>query len=112
MLQYLPDIRDKTGDSATGVATIPVLVGVERSRCILTMINISAGFFILLLGTNVVPIPGITIMIISLAYSQGCILLIDRTLKNDLLCDVISDGQFLTIGGLCLLISSMPYLFR
>ncbi len=30
----LPDIRDRSGDSATGVATIPVLVGVERSRSI------------------------------------------------------------------------------
>ena len=106
----LPDIRDRTGDSATGVATIPVLVGVERSRSILTMINISTGAIILLLGTKVIPMPGIAIMIISLAYSQGCILLIDRTLKNDLLCDVISDGQFLTMGGLCLLISSVPYL--
>jgi 4-hydroxybenzoate polyprenyltransferase len=106
----LPDIRDRSGDSATGVATIPVLVGVERSRVILTAINISAGAIILLLGAKVIPVPGIAIMIISLLYSQGCILLIDRTTKNDLLCDVISDGQFLTIGGLCLLVSSLPYL--
>jgi 4-hydroxybenzoate polyprenyltransferase len=70
----LPDIRDRSGDSATGVATIPVLVGVERSRVILTMINISAGAIILLLGTKVIPVPGIGIMIISLIYSQGCIL--------------------------------------
>ena len=106
----LPDIRDRSGDSATGVATIPVLVGVERSREILTVINISAGAIILLLGTKVIPVPGIAIMIISLVYSQGCILLIDRTTKNDLLCDVISDGQFLTMGGLCLLVSSLPYI--
>jgi hypothetical protein len=43
-------------------------------------------------------------------YSQICIISIDRTTKNDLLCDVISDGQFLTIGGLCLLVSSLSYL--
>ena len=106
----LPDIRDRSGDSATGVATIPVLVGVKRSREILTVINISAGAIILLIGTKVIPVPGIGIMIISLVYSQGCILLIDKTTKNDLLCDVISDGQFLTMGGLCLLTSSLPYL--
>ena len=106
----LPDIRDRSGDSATGVATIPVLVGVARSRSILTTINISAGAIILLLGSPVIPMPAIVIMISSLVYSQICIFSIDRTTKNDLLCDVISDGQFLTIGGLCLLVASLPYL--
>jgi 4-hydroxybenzoate polyprenyltransferase len=44
----LPDIRDRSGDFATGVATIPVLLGVARSRGILTIINISAGALLLL----------------------------------------------------------------
>ena len=106
----LPDIRDRTGDFATGVATIPVLVGVARSRGILTAINISTGAIILILGSTAISMPARTIIIASLVYSQACILSIDRTTRNDLLCDVISDGQFLTIGGLCLLISSMPYI--
>jgi 4-hydroxybenzoate polyprenyltransferase len=106
----LPDIRDRSGDFATGVATIPVLVGVARSRSILTAINISAGAIIFVLGGTVIPMQARTIIIASLVYSQACILSIDRTNRNDLLCDVISDGQFLTIGGLCLLISSMPYI--
>jgi 4-hydroxybenzoate polyprenyltransferase len=106
----LPDIRDRSGDFATGVATIPVLVGVARSRGILSAINISAGAIILVLGGTIIPMPARTIIIASLMYSQACILSIDRTTRNDLLCDVISDGQFLTIGGLCLLISSMPYI--
>jgi 4-hydroxybenzoate polyprenyltransferase len=106
----LPDIRDRSGDSATGVATIPVLVGVARSRSILTLLNISAGATILLLGSTVIPVPARAIIIVSLVYSQVCIVSIDRTTRNDLLCDVISDGQFLTIGALCLVISSIPYL--
>ncbi len=106
----LPDIRDRSGDSATGVATIPVLVGVARSRSILTAINISAGAIILIVGGAIIPMPARAIIIASLVYSQACILSIDRTTRNDLLCDVISDGQFLTIGGLCLLISSMSFL--
>jgi 4-hydroxybenzoate polyprenyltransferase len=106
----LPDIRDRSGDSATGVATIPVLLGVPRSRSILTIINISAGAIILLLGSTIIPMPAITIILASLVYSQVCIISIDRTTKNDLLCDVISDGQFLIIGGLCLLITSLSYL--
>jgi len=106
----LPDIRDRSGDFATGVATIPVLVGVARSRVILTIINISAGSIILLLGSTVIPMQAIAVILTSLGYSQVCIISIDRTTKNDLLCDVISDGQFLTIGGLCLLITSFSYL--
>ena len=103
----LPDIRDRSGDFATGVATIPVLMGVRRSRSILTIINISAGAIILLLGSTVIPMQAIAIILASLVYSQVCIISIDRTTKNDLLCDVISDGQFLIIGGLCLLTASL-----
>ena len=106
----LPDIRDRSGDSASGVATIPVLVGVARSRSILTIINISAGAIILTIGSSVIPMVATGVIVISVVYSQFCIIFIDRTTKNDLLCDVISDGQFLTIGGLCLLVSSLSYL--
>jgi 4-hydroxybenzoate polyprenyltransferase len=106
----LPDIRDRSGDSATGVATIPVLVGVSRSRSILTILNISAGAIILAIGSSVIPVVAACVILTSLVYSQACILSIDRTTKNDLLCDIISDGQFLTIGGICLSISSMQYL--
>jgi 4-hydroxybenzoate polyprenyltransferase len=106
----LPDIRDRSGDFATGVATIPVLVGVTRSRSILTIINISAGAIILTVGSSVIPMVAAGVIVTSLVYSQACIISIDRTTKNDLLCDVISDGQFLTIGGLCLLVSSLSYL--
>jgi 4-hydroxybenzoate polyprenyltransferase len=106
----LPDIRDRSGDAATGVATIPVLVGVAQSRRILKLLNISAGAIILTLGSTVIPVPARAIIIVSLVYSQACIISIDRTIRNDLLCDVISDGQFLTIGGLCLVISTMSYL--
>jgi 4-hydroxybenzoate polyprenyltransferase len=104
----LPDIRDRAGDSATGVATIPVLIGVARTRFLLTGINFISGVLIFMLGRSVLP-PGSCIVIIcSLVYSQVCIVTIDRTRMNSLLVDVISDGQFLAIGGLCLLISFLP----
>lgn len=106
----LPDIRDRSGDVATGVATIPVLLGVARSQSILTVINISAGALILGTGYYVLPMPAGIVILASLVYSQACVITIDRITKTDLLCDVVSDGQFMTIGGLCLLVSSMPYL--
>jgi hypothetical protein len=50
------------------------------------------------------------VILCSLVYSQVCIISIDRTERNNFLCDVISDGQFLAIGGLCLLVLSFHVL--
>ncbi len=99
----LPDIRDRSGESATGVATIPVLIGVCRSRYLLTAINLSIGAIIVILSLPVIPAAGILVLLCSLAYSQACIGAIDRTANNDFLCDVVSDGQFITIGAICLI---------
>jgi len=106
----LPDIRDRAGDSATGVATIPVLFGVERARFLLTGINIVSGALLFSLGRSVLTAGGCIIIICSLVYSQACIVAIDRTRFNNHLVDIVSDGQFLTIGLLCLLVSSVHYL--
>jgi 4-hydroxybenzoate polyprenyltransferase len=103
----LPDIRDRTGDSATGVATIPVLIGVSKSRILLTAINLTFGALIFILGRSLLPLAVGIVIACSLIYSQACIIFIDRTGKNDLLCDIISDGQFLSVGGICLLATSV-----
>ena len=108
----LPDIRDRAGDAASGVVTIPVLVGVDRSRILLTAGNMAAGAVILSLGRLVFPAGVVVVILCSLVYSQACILSIDRTERNNFLCDVISDGQFLAIGGLCLLVLSFHLLNR
>lgn len=102
----LPDIRDRIGDSATGVATIPVLIGVNKSRWLLTGVNAIFGSAIVLLAFPALPIACIAVLLCSLAYSQACIECIDRTGRNDLLCDVVSDGQFLTIACICVLVFS------
>jgi 4-hydroxybenzoate polyprenyltransferase len=106
----LPDIRDRAGDAAIGVVTIPVLVGVDRSRILLTAGNMAAGAFILAVGESVFPAGVLVVILCSLTYSQACIISIDRTERNNFLCDVISDGQFLVIGGLCLLVLSFHLL--
>src|SRR4030042_6329071 len=87
----LPDIRDRIGDSATGVATIPVLVGVARSRPILTLMTISAGAIILLLGSTIIPLPARAVIIASLVYSQACICSLDRRTRNHLLVALFPD---------------------
>jgi 4-hydroxybenzoate polyprenyltransferase len=99
----LPDIRDRAGDAATGVTTIPVLIGVQYSRILLTVFCIISGCIIIAAGFPYLPGAALAVIISSLVYSQGCIILIEQTRDNDLLCDVISDGQFIVIGGIALL---------
>ncbi len=101
----LPDIRDRPGDAATGVTTIPVLIGVQYSRIILTVFCLVTGCIIIVSGIPFLPAPVLAVIISSIVYSQGCIILIDQIRDNDLLCDVISDGQFIVIGGIALLFS-------
>ncbi len=103
----LPDIRDMRGDSATGVSTIPVLIGIPKSRYLLTTINILSGAIILTIGRSMLPLVVNLVIACSLAYSQACIIAIGCTSRNDLLCDVISDGQFLVIGGICFFVVSV-----
>lgn len=94
----LPDIRDRNGDAATGIVTIPVLMGVSRTRAFLTLFNAFSGITIIALAKGILASRVVGIIILSLLYSEGCIITIHTTGKDDLLCDVISDGQFLTIG--------------
>jgi 4-hydroxybenzoate polyprenyltransferase len=102
----LPDIRDMKGDAQVGVVTIPVLLGVTRSRVLLTAINVVAGIAILALAVCTRSLAAIGILIASLAYSQGCILAIHGSGSSDFLCDVISDGQFLVLGTLFFVVQS------
>ena len=102
----LPDIRDMKGDAQVGVVTIPVLLGVTRSRVLLTAINVVAGIGIMTLAVRTQSPAAIGLLIGSLAYSQCCILAIHRSGSSDFLCDVISDGQFLVLGTLFFILST------
>jgi 4-hydroxybenzoate polyprenyltransferase len=103
----LPDIRDRTGDAATGVATIPVILGIRRTKIVLTLINLACGAVLVTLGLYAIRwAAALAALAVSLAYSQACILSIDRLKNTDLLCDVVSDGQFLAVGGFLFLITT------
>jgi 4-hydroxybenzoate polyprenyltransferase len=107
----LPDIRDREGDAATQVYTIPVLIGVEKTRLFLTAFNLVVGAFLLTLGSTCLPPLAWIILLISIAYSQFCILSVGQTRFNNFLIDVISDGEFLYIGILfCILNTGFPAL--
>lgn len=103
----LPDIRDRAGDAAAGVATIPVIFGIRRTKILLTLLNLAGGVVLVILGLLAIPkATAVIALAASLTYSQACILSIDRSRNTDLLCDVVSDGQFLVVGGFLFLMMS------
>jgi 4-hydroxybenzoate polyprenyltransferase len=107
----LPDIRDRQGDAVTQVYTIPVLIGVNKTRLFLTAFNLVVAAVLLTIGSlSLTPAAGF-ILLISFIYSQFCILFVGQTRFDNFLIDVISDGEFLYIGILfCILNTGFPAL--
>ncbi|HNS83198.1 MAG TPA: UbiA family prenyltransferase [Methanolinea sp.] len=101
----LPDTRDRAGDAATGVVTIPVLLGVPWTRRLLSAFNFISGFLLLVPWTIIPSRIGAGLIAVSLMYSQACIIAIGRTCHEGFLCDVVSDGQFIPIALLGFLVA-------
>lgn len=94
----LPDIRDKEGDEEAGIRTIPAVIGIERTLYLVTGLNIIIGcaatvFSFLYLSRAVALIIGISVV-----YLHLCIRSFTRVEKKDIICDILTDGQFLFIG--------------
>jgi 4-hydroxybenzoate polyprenyltransferase len=95
------DIRDMDGDRALGIHTIPVLLGISRTKTLLTLVNLIFGLaaLSLLILSPISPIYSVLI-IAGMIYAQAYILLFNNVSTVNLKCDVIADGQFIVIGML------------
>jgi 4-hydroxybenzoate polyprenyltransferase len=92
------DIRDVEGDRASGVRTIPVLLGIPRTKILLTLVNIIFGIAVIsLLLFGILPI-FVGLLIIGMIYAQAYILLYQDMSAGNLKCDLIADGQFIVLG--------------
>jgi 4-hydroxybenzoate polyprenyltransferase len=93
------DIRDLEGDRAAGVYTLPVLLGIPRTKTLLTVVNIIFGLSVLslLLISHISPIY-ICLIVIGMIYAQAYILLYHTISTGNLRCDIIADGQFIVLG--------------
>ncbi len=93
------DIRDLEGDRAAGVRTIPVLLGITRTKTLLTLVNITFGISVLslLLFSHISPVY-ICLIVTGMIYAQAYILLFHTISTGNLRCDVIADGQFIVLG--------------
>ncbi len=104
------DIRDMDGDRALGIHTIPVLLGISRTKALLTLVNLIFGLaaLSLLILSPISPIY-IVLILAGMIYAQAYILLFHTVSTGNLRCDVIADGQFIVIG---LLVIGVIAIFR
>ena len=95
----LPDMRDVKGDALSGVRTIPVLIGIEKTRALLGFMN-GATALVVFAVVIIAALPAVTtgLLLGALAYFQGCVSSFGRAGKNDLICDVVMDGAFVIMG--------------
>jgi 4-hydroxybenzoate polyprenyltransferase len=103
----LPDIRDREGDALTGVRTIPVTIGVKRTKMLLIGVNTVVGSIVIALAIRQLPLTVSALLIAALLYIQFCIWSSGRLIRTDIICDFLSDGQFILFGGGILAISTL-----
>ena len=96
----MPDMRDREGDALTGVRTIPVIIGVDRTKRVLDIMNGSTALVVLSVGIVASFSPMITALIAGThCYTQYCITSFGRIGRPDFICDILLDGGFVIIGG-------------
>ncbi|HUU76468.1 MAG TPA: UbiA family prenyltransferase [Methanoregulaceae archaeon] len=100
------DMRDVEGDRQSGVRTIPVILGIEHTRALLTAINMILGLGILFLAWSIAPVAAIAILIVGILYAQIYIFSYKVMDLGHILCDLVADGQFIGLGILVYIANS------
>jgi 4-hydroxybenzoate polyprenyltransferase len=107
MASTIPDIRDREGDARTGVRTIPVIFGEEKTRGFLSWMNLAFALPLVILGMGCLPLIRAGILVASSLYSFGCIRLIGGLTSLDFIADILADGQYIFFACGILLLQFM-----
>lgn len=96
----MPDMRDTEGDALSGVRTIPVLIGIDRTKRLLGVMNGFTAIVVLAVGFGA-GFPALITALLAgtIGYTQCCISSFGRARRNDFLCDILLDGGFVIVGG-------------
>lgn len=92
------DMRDVEGDAEAGVKTVPVLLGIGRTKLLLVAIDIVMGAVVLAISVPLVPWWQSGVLTLGMIYGLGYITSFQRIDLGNLLCDLVADGQFISIG--------------
>jgi 4-hydroxybenzoate polyprenyltransferase len=103
----IPDMRDREGDKLSGIQTIPVIIGVQRTKTVLGCMNLIIGGVVLLLGMQLGNLLITYLLAAGILYTQICIFCFGRLKRSDIICDVFTDGQFIILGGMLYIVTSM-----
>ncbi|MBN2487717.1 MAG: UbiA family prenyltransferase [Methanosarcinaceae archaeon] len=94
------DMRDIEGDAFSGVNTIPVMLGEQKTKTLLAALNLFVGLMVLMISiAHLSPI--VTYLLAAgMIYAHLYIFSFDKVGQTDILCDMIVDGQFIILGGM------------
>lgn len=91
------NVRDVTGDAATGVNTVPVVLGVSRTRQLLALFE---GCSLALVGA-LLTVPAVALVALAalpvLGYSLALTWVLGETGRMDIVC-LAKDGEYLLFG--------------
>ncbi len=103
MASMIPDIRDRTGDAAAGVKTIPVICGEKNAVRILTAVVLVIGLPLFIYSYFFLPAVTTGIILAAYLYSLLCVQLADRASLRDFVADALSDGQYIGFAAVIIL---------
>jgi len=105
------DVRDVEGDVASGVKTIPTILGIRRTLLLLTGINLIVGAPLILIGGYLSGFWPALLLTAGVIYAQGYILCFRLLMTEKLLFELLADGQFIILAGVFTLLTlGMPCL--
>lgn len=94
------DIRDVEGDLASGIKTLPTILGSERTLYLLTAMNVTIGAALVLAGGLLPRFHLVLLLATGIGYVQGYLLCFHRLMKEKLLFELLADGQFILLAGI------------
>lgn len=105
------DIRDVEGDLASGIKTLPTILGPQRTLLLLTAMNVIIGTTLVLAGGLLPGIYPVLLLATGIGYVQGYLLCFHRLVEEKLLFELLADGQFILLAAfLYILTLVVPHL--
>jgi 4-hydroxybenzoate polyprenyltransferase len=91
------DIRDRKGDKKVGVKTIPVWIGVKKTKIFLVVFNTLLGVFILLTTYRGVFSSVAYFILLNTLYTYVYLYLLGK-IDSDFVCDILVDGEYILLA--------------
>ena len=94
------DIRDHEGDRKNNIQTMPVYMGIEKTKSVVIIMNAFLGIFMVFVGVTGMMGPLAYFAAISSIYAAVYIYLLERNeSKKNVICDFIVDGEYFAKSG-------------